>query len=371
MITNEVIESLSLRERIGQLFFIGIPGTEIDDKTRDLLNLISPGGVCLFSRNIKSAGQTRALLDNLREVFPVEPFLSLDQEGGLVDRLRRVITPMPSAQVFTAKGNPEMIRRMARITGEVIRILGFNMNFAPVVDVIDDTRSKFVNGLYSRGFGKSKEDVARMTSHYIETLQNEGCIATIKHFPGYGATETDSHEQLPTVNLTPEQLNEIDLYPYRELFKNSQIFAVMVGHAAYPLIDLQEKDSQGGFLPSSLSYNFVTSLLRKKMNFQNLVLTDDLEMGAIMENYGIGEAAKMAVKAGNDCLLICADTERMLEAFEAVSRAVESGEISESRINESVERIIKIKRLLQPPLPFDESRLTELSDDVKNLFEMC
>ena len=371
MTTQINFERLTLNQKIGQLFFIGLPGTEIDRKTDELLKKISPGGVCLFSRNIKTAGQTRELLNNLREVLPVEPFISLDQEGGLVDRLRRVVTPMPSAQMFTEKGNSEIVEKMAEITAEVIRILGFNMNFAPVVDVIDDERSEFVNGLYSRAFGKSKEDVARLASHYLKTLQSSGCIGTIKHFPGYGATETDSHEELPIVNLSKQQLFEIDLFPYFEFFKSQPVFAVMVGHAAYPSIDLQEKDGQGRFLPSSLSGNFVTSLLRNEMGYQNLVLTDDLEMGAIMKNYGIGEASKMALKAGNDFLLICADTERMAEAFDAVKEAVERDEISESRINESLERISKVKSRLQPPLPFDETRLRQLSDDVKNLFEMC
>lgn len=371
MTTHITFDSLTLHQKIGQLFFIGLPGTEIDEETAVLLRKISPGGICLFSRNIKTARQTRELLNNLHEVLPVEPFLSLDQEGGLVDRLRRIITPMPSAQAFTEKENQQTVKKMAEITAEIIRILGFNMNFAPVVDVIDEERSKFHNGLYSRGFGKSKEDVVRLSSTYLQILQDKGCIATIKHFPGYGATETDSHEQLPTVNLSKEQLFEIDLLPYIELFKMSEIYAVMVGHAAYPLIDLQETDSEGRFLPSSLSYNFVTSLLRNDLNFQNLILTDDLEMGAIMKNYGIGEAAKMAIKAGNDFLLICADSNRMLEAFDAVFSAVASGEISETRINESLARIIKVKQLLQPPLPFNESRLTELSGEVKNLIELC
>lgn len=371
MTTQTSFERLSLNQKIGQLFFIGLPGTELDAKTGDLLQKVSPGGVCLFSRNIRSARQTRELLDNLREVLPIEPFLSLDQEGGLVDRLRRVLTPMPSAQTFSEKGNLTTIKKMAAITGEAVRILGFNMNFAPVLDVIDEQRSKFVNGLYSRGFGKSKEDVVRFASNYLQALQNEGCIGTIKHFPGYGATETDSHERLPAVNLTKQQLFEVDLYPYFQLFRNTEVYAVMVGHATYPQIDLQEKDAKGEFLPSSLSRNFVDALLRKEMKFENLIITDDLEMGAIMENYGMGEAAKLALKAGNDFLLICADPERMVEAFDAVKAAVESGEISESRINESLERINRVKARLAPPLRFDETRLGELSDDVKNLIEMC
>src|SRR5688500_1826023 len=170
MTTQTNFDNLTLNQKIGQLFFIGLPGTDIDSKTVELLTKISPGGVCLFSRNIRTAVQTRELLNNLREVFPVEPFISLDQEGGLVDRLRRVITPMPSAQVFTRKCNSEIIKKIAELTAEAIRILGFNMNFAPVVDVIDEERNKFVNGLYSRGFGKSKEEVVHLASLYLKTL---------------------------------------------------------------------------------------------------------------------------------------------------------------------------------------------------------
>ena len=325
--TND-FEKLSTEQKIGQLFFIGLPGTEIDEQTSDLLAKISPGGICLFSRNIKEAIATRKLLDDLRELLPIEPFLAIDQEGGLVDRLRRIITPMPSVKNLTEKGKVEFVEKHAALTAEILRILGFNMNFAPVVDVIDEQREKFVNGLYSRGFGKSKDDVINLAGKYLDRLQNGGCLATIKHFPGYGATEVDSHEELPQVNLSTEELFETDLFPYQRFIAEKEIFAVMVGHAAYPKSDLQEKDVNDNFLPSSLSYNFVTKLLREKLNYQNLVLTDDLEMGAIVKNYGMGEAAKMAIKAGNDQLLICANISAINEAYDAVMKAVETGEIS-------------------------------------------
>ncbi|CAN5718071.1 beta-N-acetylhexosaminidase [soil metagenome] len=371
MTNSNNFENLPLKQKIGQLFFIGLPTAEIDGQTRYLLETIQPGGICLFSRNIKTAAQTRKLLDDARKMLPVEPFLALDQEGGLVDRLRRVITPMPSVKTITEKRNPEFVRKLAENTAEIVRILGFNMNFAPVVDVIDERREKFVNGLYSRGFGASKEEVVNLAGIYLETLQKSGCLGTIKHFPGYGATEVDSHEELPQVNLTKEELFANDLYPYQNLLKTHDIKAVMVGHAAYPQIDLQETDADGRFLPSSLSFNFITKLLRRDLQFQNLVLTDDLEMGAIIKNYGIGEAAKMAIKAGNDFLLICANTDAMYRAFEAVQTAVDSGEIPPERIEESLERIARNKAELSPSLDFDEKRIEEISVEIKNLNGMC
>lgn len=364
-------ETLSPKQKIGQLFFIGLPGTEIDDKTRKLLDEISPGGICLFSRNIKSAKETRKLLDDVREILPVEPFLALDQEGGLVDRLRRIVTPTASVKNLTAKGNSECVEKLGEITAELVRILGFNLNFAPVVDVIEEEREKFVNGLYSRGFGKSKEDVVNFAGKYLDALQSGGCLGTIKHFPGYGATEVDSHEELPKVNLSLEELSKNDLVPYRTFIEKNKVFAVMVGHAAYPNLNLQETDENGNYLPSSLSKNFVTKLLRGDLNFQNLVITDDLEMGAIVKNYGMGEAAKMALKAGNDQLLICANTDAMTEAFEAVFSAYESGEISMERIEESLIRIAKIKSELSSPLEFSQDRIEEISDEIKKLNEMC
>lgn len=364
-------QNLSLEKKIGQMFFIGLPCAEIDEETIELLNEVSPGGICLFARNIRTAQQTRGLLENLRESLPVEPFLSLDQEGGLVDRLRRIVAPMPSASKISQNGNVENAKKLAQITAEVLGILGFNMNFAPVVDLIDEPREKFSNGLFSRAFGKSKDVTVEFASAYLETLQTNNCLGCLKHFPGIGAAEVDSHEELPLVNLSADELFQKDLFIYRELFKRNEIHAVMVGHSAYPEIDFQETDRDGKFLPSSLSSKIIKSLLREELDFQNLVITDDLEMGAIVKNYGIGEAAKMALKAGNDFLCICANPEAIKEAFRSVKNAIQTNEISEKRLDESLERIWKVKKLLFPPAAFDELRLQELSEQIKELNDLC
>jgi beta-N-acetylhexosaminidase len=360
----EQILSLPIEKKIGQLFFIGIPGAELDKSSRELIEEISPGGVCLFARNIRDASQTRKLLDEIREILAFEPFLSLDQEGGLVDRLRRIVEPMPAANSFT---NAEDVKSLAGITAEIIRILGFNMNFAPVVDVIDEARAKSNNGLYSRAFGNSKEEVVEFASGYLETLEKNGCLGCLKHFPGLGASLVDSHEELPQVNLSQNELFETDLFPYREIFKTLKPTAVMIAHASFPKSDLQEIDSDGKLLPSSLSYSFTTKLLREELGFEGISITDDMEMGAILKNYGIGEACRMAIRAGEDMLAICADSNNIREGFYSVLDAVKSGEISENRINESLKRIKEAKNLINLPLPFDESRLQELSNKIAEL----
>ncbi|MBK8150706.1 MAG: hypothetical protein IPK58_21515 [Acidobacteria bacterium] len=193
-----------------------------------------------------------------------------------------------------------------------------------------------------------------------------GCV---KHFPGLGATEIDSHEDLPQVNLTFEELSETDLYPYRTRFASGDVRAVMIAHAAFPLADLQERGPDGKLLPSSLSFNFVTKLLRAEMGFEGVVITDDLEMGAILKNYGIGDASKMALHAGGDMLAVCNDNERIREAFGAIVSAVRDGEIAEERIDRSLVRIAALKKFIEPPPDFDAARIAVLSGQIRSLKE--
>ncbi|MDQ2747682.1 MAG: hypothetical protein M3T96_10535 [Acidobacteriota bacterium] len=360
----EKLLALPIKEKIGQLFIIGLPDPELNADTKEFLRDIAPGGVCLFARNIKEAAQTRKLLDDIREILPVEPILSLDQEGGLVDRLRRVTAPMPAPSSLKTLAEVESL---AAITAEIAEILGFNMNFAPVVDVIDESRGKSFNGLYSRTFGTSKAEVVELAGAYLAQLQAHGCLGCLKHFPGLGASEVDSHEELPVVYLTREELFEIDLLPYRRLIPTGEVHSIMVAHAAFPRFDLQETDENGKLLPSSLSYNIVTKLLREELNYENLVITDDLEMGAIIKNYGIGEACKRAIAAGVDLLAICASPEAIVEGCKAVTEAVKNGDLSETRIDESLKHIARAKSLLHQPPPFDAARLQTLSDEIARL----
>ena len=356
--------SLTTSQKIGQLFFIGIPGPEIDAPARELLDRIQPGGVCLFSRNIRERVQTRELLDGLRQVLAVEPFLSVDQEGGLVDRLRRVVTPMPAAERIRTT---EDAREFGRIVAEILRLLGFNMNFAPVVDVMTESRGRLTNGLHSRAFGKSKEEATGFARSFLTSMQDGGCLGCVKHFPGLGASEVDSHKELPEVSISEDEFVDIDLYPYKALLANGTVKCVMVAHAAFPNSRLQEADQNGKLLPSSLSPAIISKLLRGELGYDGLVLTDDLEMGAIVENYGIGDACKMAIAAGADMLAICAGVDAINEGHAAISDAVEKGEISEDRIDQSIARILSLKKTLEGPPPFDNERLDSLSNEIAEL----
>ena len=358
------VSSLSLEQKIGQLFFIGIPGPELDAATEKLIADIQPGGVCLFARNIKELSQTRELLDGLHFAISIPPFLSLDQEGGRVDRLRRVMAPMPAASLLR---DAEDARELGSIIGETLRLLGFNMDFAPVVDVIDEERSQLVNGLQSRGIGRSKEEVVEMASAFLGSLDAHGILGCLKHFPGLAAAQVDSHEELPVVPITDAELNEVDLYPYRELLAANRNVSVMVAHAAYPNTRLQELDDNGKLLPSSLSSRVVKTLLRDELNFKGVAITDDMEMGAIVRNYGMGEACKMAINAGQDMLAICASIDAIREGYENISKGFKDGSVSEERLDESVSRILALKSSIPERLEFDLRKLEQLKQQITNL----
>jgi beta-N-acetylhexosaminidase len=355
-------KSLTTEQKIGQLFFIGIAGPQLDDATKELLDRVQPGGICLFARNIKTPEQTRELLDSIDEYLDLPPFLSVDQEGGLVDRLRRIMTPAPAASKFHSVDD---VREFAQITSESLRLLGFNMDFAPVVDVITPEREEAGNGMYSRGFGRNKEEVVALAGDFLKNLQANGIIGSLKHFPGLGAARVDSHEELPRIEVDDDELENIDLFPYKQLFKDCGM--VMVAHAAYPLSRYQETDDAGNLLPSSLNAKFVSKLLRSEISFDGVAITDDLEMGAIVRSYGVGEACKMAISAGNDMLAVCAGREAIIEGHAAITAVVEREEFEIEQLDVSVERVLALKQQMSPRVDFDASRLSELTLQLKNL----
>lgn len=365
----DTLTSLPLEQQIGQLFFIGLPGTELDRDTRALIEYVSPGGIIIFGRNVAAPEQLRSVLDGARALLPIEPLLSVDQEGGLVDRLRKIFTPMPSARTIRQHGDLAGARTLGRVTGEVLRLLGFNMNFAPVMSIMTDDRDLLSNGLYSRSFGRSPGEVLGYTMVYLRGLQGAGCLSCLKHFPGIGAGEVDSHEEMPVVNLSHEDLLAQDLAPYIELFQrqDDRVRAVMVSHGGFPKIDIQQGVAGGRMEPASLSYSITTQLLRDELGYKHLVVTDDLEMGAIAKHYEIEGAARRAFQAGQDMLLICSRPDLVRRGYEALLQAVRDGEISEKRLHDSLRRIAEFKSLAQPPLPFDPQRFGQLSDEIAHL----
>ena len=361
--------SLPLEQQVGQFFFIGLPGTDLDAATRELITEVQPGGVIVFGRNVAAPEQLRSLLDGVRELLPRPPLLGVDQEGGLVDRLRKIFTPMPSARTIRQHGDLAAARALGRITGEVLRILGFNLNFAPVMSIMTEDRDLLSNGLYSRSYGRSPGEVLGYTTVYMRGLQGAGCLGCLKHFPGIGAGEVDSHEQMPVVKLSHDDLIAQDLAPYIELFqrKDDRVRCVMVSHGGFPNIDIHQEMTGGLLEPASLNYNIVTELLRQELGYQHLVVTDDLEMGAISRHCDIETAVLRAFKAGEDMLLICASPEIIRRGYQALLKAAKDGKLPKDRIRGSLRRIAATKSIVQPPLPFDLERFQVLSDDILKL----
>src|SRR5689334_14776360 len=365
----EHLYTLPIEEQIGQFLFIGLPGTEFDAETRALVEHVKPGGVIIFGRNVAGPEQLRSLIDGVREVLPTEPLFGVDQEGGLVDRLRRIFTPMPAARTIRQHGDLAGARILGRVTGEILRMLGFNMNFAPVMSIMTDDRDLLSNGLYSRSFGRSPGEVLGYTTVCLRGLQGTGCLGCLKHFPGIGAGEVDSHEEIPVVQLSHDDLIAQDLAPYIELFqrRDDRIRCVMVSHGGFPNIDIREETTGGLLEPASLNYNIVTRLLRQELGYNHLIVTDDLEMGAIMRHYDIGDAAVKAALAGEDMLLICATPERIRRGHEALVEAARNGRLSPERIGESLHRIARTKAIVDEPVPLDLDRFKALSDEVARL----
>jgi len=365
----DTLYSLPLEQQIGQFLFIGLPGTQLDDDTRDLIKEVQPGGVIIFGRNVAGAEQLRTLLDSVRDLVPTPPLFGVDQEGGLVDRLRKIFTPMPSARTIRQHGDLAAARKLGRVTGEVLRMLGFNLNFAPVMSIMTDDRDLLSNGLYSRSFGRSPGEVLGYTTVYMRGLQGTGCLGCLKHFPGIGAGEVDSHEEMPIVKLSHDDLITQDLAPYIELFqrRDDRVRCVMVSHGGFPNIKLREETTGGLLEPASLNYAIVTELLREELGYQHLVVTDDLEMGAIARHYEIEDAVVRAFNAGEDMLLICADPEKIRRGYRSLLSAAKENAISSDRIRNSLKRIAATKAIAAPPLPLDLERFQALSTEINEL----
>jgi beta-N-acetylhexosaminidase len=363
------LSSLPLEKKVGQLLFIGLPGTESDAPTRLLLQQTTPGGVIIFGRNVSTPVQLRGLVDTARAIAGEDILVGIDQEGGLVDRLRKICTPMPAARVIRQHGDLAAARALGRITGEVLMMLGFNMNFAPVMSIMTEDRDLLSNGLYSRSFGRTPGEVLGYTTVYMRGLQGTGCLGCAKHFPGIGSGEVDSHEEIPVIHLTHDDLIAQDLAPYIELFQreDNMIRAVMVSHGGFPHIDVRREIAGGRLIPASISHEIVTKLLREELGYKGLVVTDDMEMGAIAKHYKIEDAVVRAIEAGEDMLLICATPELIRRAHGALVRAVREGIISEKRLDESIRNIATFKGLTKPPATLDLHRFEELSSEVMSL----
>ncbi len=353
------LKQMTLKEKIGQLFLVGIPGKQFTKKTARLLKQIKPGGVLLFSRNIASSARVARLNHSLQRFskkhlgHPV--FIAVDQEGDKVARIRtlpRMISPLAVGQT----NRIEFAEEFGHTTGEILNGLGFNINLAPVLDLSDPNQSSFIG---TRSFGKNPEKVARLSTAYMKGLEGEGVIPVAKHFPTHGHMKRDSHHEKVRSLRDKNELFETDFKPYLNSIQNRVLYSVMVAHIAYP-----EIDPSGS--PATFSKPILTGLLRKQMKFDGLIMTDDLEMkGAGGQKNAPDILALKALKAGADVLMFAWNLKSQRIAARGIEQAISDGRISESRIDESVSRILKIKHRFG--LYKEKSR--SLANDTKSLIK--
>lgn len=333
---HSTLELSELNTKIGRLFMAGMPGKELDADTEALIRDYCLGGVILFSRNIENpvqlAGLCKDLQDRAMKYHGIPLFLAVDQEGGPVARLREPFTCFPGNEAIGADPKPmDRAREFAEVTAREMTLVGLNMDLAPVVDVRWGEPEKHLAG---RTFSDDPKKVAMLGQVVIKALQENGVMAVAKHFPGLGKTSLDPHHHLPTIELDGREMEEINLPPFKEAIA-AGVSGIMTSHAIYQSVEPG--------LPATLSNKILSELLRDTIGFKGLILTDDLEMGAIKKKWGVAEGAVASFEAGSDVLLICEDQTWVLEAIEILRMKVIRSEISGHRLHQSLGRIMKAK----------------------------
>ncbi len=333
---HPTLDLTELDTKVGRLFMAGIPGTQMDPEIEALIRDYSPGGVILFSRNIEDPVQLATLCRDLQETgvrYHGTPlFLAVDQEGGRVSRLKEPFTQFPGNSAMGADPRPvERAVEFARITAREMSLTGLNMDLAPVVDV---RKGEPERHLADRTFGDDPQMVGLLGGTIVRVLQENRVMAVAKHFPGLGRTSLDPHFELPTIEASEKEMEEVNLPPFKSAIDQG-VSSIMTSHAIYPAMEPG--------LPATLSKKVLTTRLRDRLGFQGLIITDDLEMGAISKEWGTAEGAALSFEAGADILLICQDQNMVLEGIEAIKERLLQGKVPFHRLHQSVERIMNAK----------------------------
>jgi beta-N-acetylhexosaminidase len=352
---ERIIGSMTLEEKVGQLLMIGFGGTQVTPHIRFWIKTRRVGGVALFSRNIVDLEQTarfaRELHAETEGHLPI--FLALDQEGGNVVRIRDGAMVLPGNMALGASRSTTLAYVAGQSLAVDLRLLGFNMNLAPVLDVNSNPANPVIG---IRSYGERADLVAELGSWYVRGQQEMGVVAVAKHFPGHGDTTSDSHFSMPAIKADLSRLESVELWPFRRALA-AGLDAIMTAHIALPKI------AESPDVPATLSRNILTDILRRRLGFSGVVITDGLEMQGIVERYGSGRAAVLAILAGADMPMILWTPKKKEEVYEALLAAARSGEISAERLDQSVRRVLTVKarrglfnRTLEPLSVVLESR---------------
>lgn len=349
---DALLSRMSLEEKVGQLMMVGFAGTRIDNEVQTLVRGMRVGGVCMFKRNIESAEQIAHLNAEVRALSAggVPPFIALDQEGGNVVRIHDRNVVLPGNMALGATHSPQLAYEAGRAQAEDLRLLGFNMNLAPVLDVNVNPKNPVIG---IRSFGDRPEVVAEFGAEFVRGQQDANLVTVAKHFPGHGNTDADSHRALPVMRESREEVMA-QLLPFERAIDEG-LDGLMTAHVAIPRLT-------GDETPATLSKALLSGLLRKQLGFDGLVVTDELEMEAIADHYGVGRAAVMSIVAGADMVLIPWRPEKKVEVYQALLTAARSGELPAERLDDAVRRILltKARRGVFDPLPPIDERLARL-----------
>jgi beta-N-acetylhexosaminidase len=357
---------------LGQLIMTGVPGKELDAKTAQLFRRVQPGAFILFGRNIESPAQLRKLIDDLRDLSEVEPIITIDQEGGRVSRLRLIGNEPPNAQQLRDKDDVDLIRRHGDITGRLLRLFGFNLDLCPVLDISFDDDAE--NSLRGRCYGNTVEQVVRNAGAFNEAMKGQGIASCGKHFPGYSAATSDAHYQLPRINRTLKQLDQNELAVFRTFIGRdgfpsrpsnssdvsdkrpylSKVDSMMICHGWYPCFEPEKT-------PATLSHPIITDLLRNEFGFDGLIVTDDLDMGAILTGYRLDETVRLAIAAGNDLAMIC----HRIPEIETVHRIMD--DLPRNQTDRALDSVARFKENLTPPDKFSEVAFRKIDNEIWDL----
>lgn len=324
--------AFDLRLQVGQLLVFGFDGKEFSPELCNRLSVLQPGGIILFARNIASAEQTHSLLRESQRAVATPMFLCVDMEGGTVDRLKEVIAPAPSLNQVASTGEKRLFRAHGRLLGEEARALGFNVDFAPVVDLGFEASRKVLG---NRTVGPEPQATITYAKEFLRGLTDAHVLGCGKHFPGLGEANLDTHNALPSIQKSWKRLWEEDVLPYRKL--RSQMPFVMVAHCAFPTVT---RDNT----PASVSKKWITDVLRKKIGYKGLVVSDDLEMGGVQSAMPVEEAAVETIRAGADIYLVCHNDDFVHRSYEAVLREAERSSRFRAQVEKAARHIMAFKK---------------------------
>ena len=318
----------ALRRQIGQLLIAGFNGHQTSPELRSLAKEFSLGGVILFARNVADPEQVAELAFDASRLVPDVPlWVSVDQEGGRVARLKSPFTVWPPMATLGRSGDEKLAERFARALASELKAVGITLDYTPVLDVHTNPKNPVIG---DRALAENAADVARLGAAIIRTLQGEGIAACGKHFPGHGDTSTDSHVELPLVEHPPERLREVEFVPFKAAIK-AGVATMMTAHVFVPSLDEQR--------PSTLSKHVVTDILRQELKYDGVIFSDDLEMKAVASQYSVPAAAVLAIEAGCDGALICSgDHDTQAAALEAIVHAVEEDRLRWTRVEDALKR---------------------------------